>query len=112
MIETLIQEMNLDQVYQAFQTPPENTVFLDIRRPEEWAEGVIPGAETIRLNNLNQVLEKLDKSKTYIVICRSGFRSEIACQEMAEAGFKNLFNFADGMLAWYEKGYPTAQVNT
>ena len=77
-----IQELSIEEVYQIFQDSPSDKIFLDVRRPEEWQEGVIPGAVKIRLNNLAENLSKLDKAKQYIVLCRSGFRSEIACRDM------------------------------
>ncbi|MBT9547937.1 MAG: rhodanese-like domain-containing protein [Candidatus Sericytochromatia bacterium] len=101
-----IQALSIEKVYQIFQDNPSETIFLDVRRPEEWQEGAIPGSLKIRLNNLAENFPKLDKVKQYIVICRSGFRSEIACQDMLAAGFNRVFNVPDGMLGWVEKGYP------
>ncbi|MGE3727225.1 MAG: rhodanese-like domain-containing protein [Candidatus Sericytochromatia bacterium] len=101
-----IKELSIDEAYQIFKNNSTDSVFLDVRRPEEWQEGAIPGATKIRLNNLAENLPKLDKSKQYIVFCRSGFRSEIACQEMFEAGFQKVANVPEGMLGWEEKGYP------
>lgn len=73
-------------------------VILDVRTPEETAEGMIEGAEQLDYNadNFEAEIEKLDKEKTYLVYCRSGNRSGKACALMAEKGFKNLYNMKGG----------------
>lgn len=81
--------------------------FIDVRQPEEWEEGVIPGAKTIMLAALPEHLETLDKSASYVMVCRSGVRSGRASDMMANAGFSQVVNFDGGMLAWYEAGHPT-----
>lgn len=75
-----------------------NVVILDVRTPEETAEGMIEGAEQLDYNadNFEAEIEKLDKEKTYLVYCRSGNRSGKACALMAEKGFKNLYNMKGG----------------
>jgi rhodanese-related sulfurtransferase len=80
-------------------------VLLDVRTPEETAQGKIEGTITLDFKNPNFAaeVEKLDKSKTYLVYCRSGNRSGKACKLMAEKGFTNLFNLAGGYLAWTGK---------
>lgn len=82
-------------------------IFIDVRQPEEWAEGVIPGAKKIMLAELPEHLDNLDKSAHYVMVCRSGGRSGRASQMMASAGFEHVVNFDGGMLAWYDEGLPT-----
>ena len=53
-------------------------IVIDVRTPAEWQQGVISGADLFMDYNsptFKQQLAKLDKSKTYIVYCRSGGRS-------------------------------------
>ena len=45
-------------------------------------------------------IEKLDKSKSYFVYCRSGARSGQACQLMSQMGFSAVYNLEGGVLAW------------
>lgn len=81
-------------------------VVIDVRTPAEWQEGVIEGATLfIDFNggNFEQQIAKLDKSKTYIVYCRSGGRSARASQLMANKGFKNVINMEGGISSWNGK---------
>jgi rhodanese-related sulfurtransferase len=79
----------------------ENAVIIDVRTPEEWAEGVIPGALLINLMSPDfmEKINELDKSKTYYVYCRSGGRSSSACGAMAQSGY-TCVNLLGGMMAW------------
>ena len=76
---------------------------IDVRTPAEWQEGVIEGA-TLFIDfkgaNFEQQIAKLDKSKTYIVYCRSGGRSAGASQVMFDNGFKNVINMQGGIMSW------------
>jgi rhodanese-related sulfurtransferase len=78
-------------------------VVIDVRTPAEWQEGVIDGA-TLFIDfkgaNFEQQIAKLDKSKTYIVYCRSGGRSAGASQVMVDNGFKNVINMQGGIMSW------------
>lgn len=84
----------------------ENSVILDVRTPQECAEGIQPDAELLNfLDNVNFIsgLEKLDKSKTYFLYCRSGNRSAKACMIMDQMGFSKTYNLLGGMLEWKGK---------
>ena len=83
-------------------------VILDVRTPEETAEGMIVGAREIDFNapDFTERIAQLDKQKTYLVYCRSGNRSGQAIQAMAEIGFKDLYNLEGGFMAWSEAGQP------
>lgn len=76
---------------------------IDVRSPDECASGVVGNA--IQINFLDAPLfkaeiVKLDRSKAYLVYCRSGNRSGIACNMMASIGFQETYNLIGGMLAW------------
>jgi rhodanese-related sulfurtransferase len=78
-------------------------IVIDVRTPAEWQQGVISGADLfIDYNSpaFKQQLAKLDKSKTYIVYCRSGGRSAGASQVMVDSGFKNVINMQGGIMSW------------
>ncbi|MEK6478345.1 rhodanese-like domain-containing protein [Catalinimonas sp. 4WD22] len=80
----------------------ERYVVLDVRTPAEVAEEAIPGHVAINLFDpaFRTKIENLDKSKHYLVYCRSGNRSANACTLMANLGFKNLYNLAGGIGVW------------
>ena len=79
----------------------EGSELLDVRTPAEYNSGTIKGAKNIDLMSpsfKDQIL-KLDKSKAYFIVCRSGGRSSQACIWMANEGFK-VHNLAGGIGAW------------
>ena len=78
-------------------------IVIDVRTPAEWQQGVIEGADLfIDYNSptFKSQIAKLDKSKTYIVYCRSGGRSAGASQVMIDNGFKNVINMQGGISSW------------
>lgn len=72
---------------------------IDVREVNEVAAGKIPGAVNIPLGLVEFRMHELDKSKEYIMVCRSGGRSGRATQFLESYGF-NVINMAGGMLAW------------
>ena len=85
-----------------------NIAILDVRTAKEFADGHVAGAVNIDVNQADfaQKIDQLDRSKTYIVYCRSGRRSSKAVGIMATKGFKNLYNVSDGFLGWNKNGLP------
>lgn len=79
-----------------------NTLIIDVRTPEEVAEGYVKG--TTKFINYNdahfeRALDALDKTKSYIVYCRSGNRSSKALDIMDAKGFTNLYELEGGVMA-------------
>jgi rhodanese-related sulfurtransferase len=54
-----------------------NHVFLDVRKPHEWAEGVWPGALMIELSELEAQIDKIPKDKYIHVYCGAGLRARM-----------------------------------
>lgn len=77
-------------------------IVLDVRTPEEYADGHLPGARMINVMDATfaEKIAKLNKEDKYLVYCRSGKRSLNAINKMAEMGFKDLTNMKGGYLAW------------
>ncbi|WP_424960914.1 rhodanese-like domain-containing protein [Ekhidna sp.] len=81
----------------------EDHVLLDVRTPAEYVEGKIEGHQLINFNtpDFPEQIDKLDRSKNYLVYCRSGNRSGQTCQLMQSMGFSgNLYNLEGGIHAW------------
>jgi rhodanese-related sulfurtransferase len=72
---------------------------IDVREVDEVAAGKIPGAVNIPLGLIEFRMHELDKSKEYIMVCRSGGRSGQASQFLEYQGFK-IINMTGGMLSW------------
>lgn len=80
-----------------------NAVILDVRTLEEVEQGIIPNAIHIDIymgQGFVQELNKLDKTKTYYVYCRSGNRSRQACYIMDQMGFEKAYNLMGGIIDW------------
>ena len=81
-------------------------VILDVRTPQEFAEGHLANAINIdfQSGNFEEEISKLDKSKTYAVYCRSGNRSGQAVKVMSETGFTNIYDMDGGVIDWVNAG--------
>ncbi len=77
----------------------EELYLIDVREDEEVAEGMIPQAVHIRMGDIPEKMDTLDKDKEYVFICRSGMRSMNVCKYLDEQGFKTV-NVEGGMMAF------------
>jgi rhodanese-related sulfurtransferase len=86
-------------------------VLLDVRTPKEFQAERIEGAVIVDYNSpsFRDNIAKLDRSKSYLVYCRTGNRTNGAIKVMRELGFPNVFVFPGGITKWKEAGFPTAR---
>lgn len=86
----------------------EDEIILDVRTPEEWANGTIPGAVKVDWygDNFEAEIAKLDKSKPVLVYCAAGGRSARAMKKLSDLGFTQVYNLKGGMGAWNKAKYP------
>lgn len=77
-------------------------ILIDVRTPEEIAEGKIDGAGEIDFMapDFKDQINALDKSKDYVMYCRSGGRSGKAAELMIELGFVNVTNITGGFMEY------------
>lgn len=80
--------------------------FIDVRTPEEFAEGHANRTRNIPLDTLMANLDKLEKNEPVYLICRSGSRSKKAAQMLVDAGFPQAISIAGGTEAWKAAGLP------
>lgn len=85
-------------------------VVLDIRTPEEFADGFIAGAVNIDFYepNFAQQIDLLPKDTPYVVYCRSGNRSSLAMGTFADLGFTDVTEIDGGIVSWVGSGLPLA----
>lgn len=83
---------------------PKDIILLDVRTPDEYAEGFIPNSLNIdfKASDFAAKLDGLDVNKSYVVYCRSGRRSVGACEQMTKKGFNKLVNLEGGYLKYQE----------
>ncbi|PWA09499.1 rhodanese [Pueribacillus theae] len=72
---------------------------IDVREDDEVAQGKIPQAKHIRLSEIPERLDEIEKDKETIFVCRSGGRSGRACEYLQALGY-NVVNMEGGMLDW------------
>ena len=82
-----------------------SVVVMDVRQPDEYRGGHIPGSRLIPLNELAQRLKDVPQDKTILCVCRSGSRSGMAVRQLNAAGY-NAINLQGGMMRWQSAGYP------
>jgi rhodanese-related sulfurtransferase len=86
-----------------------DVIVLDVRTPDEYAEGHIEGAKNIDfLDDAKFKTEaaKLDKTKTYLVHCQAGGRSTKSLKTLQELGINNLIHLDDGFGGWSDNKLP------
>ena len=79
----------------------EGYIILDVRTQEEYDQGHIPGAIVISHEEIAEKAEKVltDKEQLILLYCRSGRRSKIAAETLAELGYTNIKEFG-GIIDW------------
>ena len=80
---------------------------LDVRQPDEYEAGHVPGAVLVPLGELEFRQSELPADRPLLVICKSGGRSAAAVRALATAGF-DATNVGGGTMAWIETGHDVA----
>ena len=65
---------------------------VDVRSPQEYAAGALPGAVNIPLQTLPMQAAQLDREKGVVLYCASGQRSEMAKRFLEQSGYRNVHN--------------------
>ncbi len=84
-------------------------VLIDVRSPEEHAQGFIPGTDfNIDFREIKTRHREIGAqlSDHIVVYCQSGHRSNIAAETLADLGYSHVYNVSGSMNAWQEAGYP------
>jgi rhodanese-related sulfurtransferase len=85
----------------------EPLLMVDVRSPEEYEQdGHIAGSRLLPLPMLARRLNELPTDRPIILVCRSGNRSEVACEQLMSQGFSDVINLTGGMIAWRRAGLP------
>ena len=98
-----VPEITAQEAYQKYQA---GALILDVRTPEEWAEGHVPNAILIPLDELENRLNELPKDREIVVICHTGNRSREGAVLLLKAGFTKVSTVIGGMNNWQAAGYP------
>jgi rhodanese-related sulfurtransferase len=77
-----------------------STILIDVREVEEYEEAHIPQIPLIPMSEVVDVIDQFDNDQKYVLICRSGRRSQEVALFFVDNGINNVANYADGMLGW------------
>jgi rhodanese-related sulfurtransferase len=89
--------------------------FVDVREPDEWSAGRIPGARSyprgfleVRadLSHPKRDAWLADRGRKLVLYCGGGHRSALAAQTLHEMGFTTVVSLAEGFSGWERRGYP------
>lgn len=98
--------ISVEEVKGALDTKADVTV-VDVRTPEEYAEGHIKTSVLVPVQVLPEQLEKLpNKDALLYVYCRRGVRGANAVKILKKSGYTNVHNMSGGIEAWVSKSYP------
>jgi molybdopterin/thiamine biosynthesis adenylyltransferase/rhodanese-related sulfurtransferase len=86
-------------------------VVLDTREQHEYDEAHLEGAELVPPSEVSARIDELvpDTDQRVVLYCRSGKRSALAAEELADLGYTNLAHLTGGILAWQEQGLPVVE---
>ena len=85
--------------------PQTDLQIVDVRSPDEWQAGHVPGATYIFLPELEEKANRLDKKKPVAVYCDSGYRASLASSILKRAGFSEVHNIPGSWKAWESAEY-------
>jgi rhodanese-related sulfurtransferase len=94
------------EVSEADEMMKDGAAVIDVREPNEYSAGHVPGAKLIPVNTVYAKREELPRDKDLIFVCAVGQRSALACEMAAAAGLTRLYNLEGGTDAWIKSGMP------
>ena len=83
-------------------------ILIDVREPDEYQKGHIPGSTNVPRGVLEMTVEEhiQDPQKQIILHCMGGGRSAVAAQSLRQMGYQNVASMEGGFRAWAQSGYP------
>jgi glyoxylase-like metal-dependent hydrolase (beta-lactamase superfamily II)/rhodanese-related sulfurtransferase len=95
-----VREVTLDEL----RAQPSDAVLVDVREPEEFVSGHVPGALNLPQADLATRLDELPRDRPVFTICQGGFRSLRAAQFLRQLGFPDVSSVKGGTEAWRAGG--------
>jgi rhodanese-related sulfurtransferase len=106
----LVRTLTAREAFDLIQENKNNKDFMiiDVRTKDEFDGGHIAAAVNIDYYaaDFRAKVDKLDRSKQYLVYCRTGVRSAAASQIFEDLGFREIYNLGNGINRWIQDGYP------
>jgi len=95
-----------DTLLERQQMGDEAAFVLDVRSPEEYASGHVPGAVNIPYDQIASRIAEVPKDQDVVLYCKSGRRAGIAAEVLAGQGYTRLQHLEGDIVAWVDKGRP------
>jgi len=95
-----ISNISTDELAKKLESGDNQVVYIDVREPDEYAAGHVPGIMNLPLSTLSEDSANFSKDAEVVIICRSGNRSMQAAEKLRDFGFTKLVNVQGGMNDW------------
>ena len=83
----------------------EDVVYLDVREPNEWNLGHLPGAMHIPRGTLETKIEAVvPRDRKVVIYCASGNRSALAADTLQQMGYRDVVSMSAGFTGWAQSG--------
>jgi rhodanese-related sulfurtransferase len=90
---------------------PTDAFVLDVREPEEWSAGHVPGSHHVPMMEIPARAAELPSDRDVLVVCRVGQRSAHVVAFLRQRGFDNAWNLDGGLEAWAAAGRPLVRAD-
>ena len=103
----MVQSINAQQASELMQR--DGLDIVDVREPNEWSVGRLPGARLVPLGQLRASVKQALPRDGVIFVCAAGMRSQSAARLAVENGLTNVYNLSGGTRGWVKAGLPLVQ---
>lgn len=103
--DTVIGSISTEKFLHKLEKGGKRIRFIDVREPEEYKAGHMPGMKNIPLSEVGLRLDELRDSERIFVSCLSGRRSSYVARTLGYLGFPDVVNVEGGFKAWTNSGY-------
>jgi phage shock protein E len=99
--------ISIDELHDKVVEMGENSLILDVRSPEEYSAGCIPGSQNTPHEEVSSIAGELKVYDKVYVHCKMGGRAKMASQALINAGLDNIVCVGNGgMERWMQMGWP------
>lgn len=95
-----VKQVDAGELKDILENKKQTQVIIDVREPEEYDEGHIPGVPLLPMHQIPNAADQFENDKEYIFVCRSGNRSQNVSLYLKQNGVENVANYDGGMISW------------
>jgi rhodanese-related sulfurtransferase len=104
----MMEIISIDDLHAKLEQMSENNLILDVRSPEEYSSGHIPGSQNTPHEEVTGIKSDLSSYDNVFIHCKMGGRAKIASNALINAGLDNIVCVGNGgMERWQQMGWPT-----